>query len=107
MEGVRFEGLVRAERLADGMRMRRQVCFRNGEVRNAGTIIYRGIVILNALGNRRAELLSVITRRNALSFCWIADESSFEQDRWDFDVPQDVKARMAHTSIEDRNSRQD
>src|SRR5450759_4770686 len=107
MKRVRFEGLVRAERLSDGMRMRRQICFRHGEAWTAGAIIYRGVVILNALGNRRAELLSVITRRDALSFCWIADESSFEQDRRDLDVPQDVKARVAHTAIEDRNPRQD
>ena len=106
MKRIRFGGLVRAERLSDGMRMRRQVCFRNGEAWNTGAIIYRGVVILNALGDRRAELLSVITRRDALSFRWIADESSFEQDCRDLDVPQDVKARVANTAIGGRNSRQ-
>ena len=106
MKRVRFEGLVRAERLADGMRMRRKVCFCDREVRDAGAIIYGGIVILNTLGNRQTELLSVRTRRDALAFRWIADESCFEQDGWDFDVPQNVKARVAYTSIEDRNPRQ-
>src|SRR5205814_4885550 len=106
MKRVRFEGLVCAERLSDGMRMRRQVCFRHDEAWNTGAIIYRGVVILNALGDRRAKLLSVITRRDALSFRWIADESSFEQDCRDLNVPQDVKARVANTAIEGRNSRQ-
>ena len=96
MRRVRFEGLIRAERLRDGLGMRRQVCFRHGEVRDAGAIIYGGVVILNALGNRQAELLSVKTRRDPLSFRWIANESCFEQDRGDFNVPQDVKARVAY-----------
>src|ERR1700694_1708254 len=56
MKRVWFDGFVRAERFGDGTRMRRQICFRDGEVRNARAIIYRGIVILNALGNGRAEL---------------------------------------------------
>src|ERR1039457_2311122 len=100
MKRVRFEGPVCAERLVDGVRVRRQGCSRHGEARNVGAIIYGGVVILNALGNRGPELLSVITRRDALSFGWIADESSFEQDRRDFDVAQDVKTRVAHTAIE-------
>src|ERR1700730_14176057 len=66
MKRVRFERLVRAERLADGMRVRRQICFRDGEVRNAGSVIDSSVVILNALGNCGPKLLSIIARRDAL-----------------------------------------
>ena len=106
MKRVRFDGLVRAERFGDGMRMRRQICFCDGEIRHARAIIYRGIVILNALGNCGPELQPVVTARDTLSFRWIADESSFEQDRRDLDIPQHVKTRVPHTPIEGRNTRQ-
>ena len=53
MVRVRLERFVRTERLADGSRMRGEICFRDGEARYAGAIIHRGIVVLNALGNRR------------------------------------------------------
>ena len=103
MQRVRCKRLLRAQGLADGPRVGRQIRFRDGEVRDAGAIIHSGIIILNTLGNRQTELLSVITRRDALSFRWIADESSLEQDRGDFDVAQDVKTGVAHPAIEDRN----
>ena len=102
---IRREGFVRAERLADGTRMRRQICFRHREVCHASAIIHRGIIVLNSLGNRRTESLAIITGGDALSFRGIADESGLEQDRRDFDVSQNVKARVAHTPVEDRNPR--
>ena len=86
--------------------MRRQICFRDSEVRDAGAIIHGGVITLNALGNGDPELLPVVTRRDPLSFRRIADESSLEQDRRDFDVSQNMKARVAHSAIEDRNARQ-
>ena len=107
MVRIRLERFVRAERLADGTRMRRQICFRHGEVCHAGAIIDRGVIILNASGNRRAELLPIITGRDALSFRGIADEPGLEEDRRDLDVPQNVKARVAHPSIEWGHFRQD
>src|SRR5438552_13401171 len=96
MKAVRFERRVRAERLTDGMRMGRQVCFRDGEIRRAGAIIYRGIIIVNAPGNCGPELLPVITRRDALSFPWVADKSSFKQDGRNLDVAQNMKTRVAY-----------
>src|SRR5436190_13070543 len=105
MQRIWFDRFVCAERIDDGMRMGRQICFRDGKVCNAGTIIYRGIVILNTLGNGRAELVPVVGGGDALSFRWIADESAFEQDRRDLDVPQDVKTRVPHTTIKGRNTR--
>ena len=82
-------------------------CFycRRRLVRRAGAIIYRGIVILNAPGNCVPELLPVITRRDALSFPWVADKSSFKQDRRNLDVAQNMKTRVAYASIEDGNLR--
>ena len=99
MKRVRVDRLVRARGLISGMSRRRQVRFRQVEIRNAGAIIYSGVVILDAPGNGGSELLPVGTGRDALSLRRIADEPRFEQDGWDLDVPQDVEARVAHAAI--------
>ena len=52
-------------------------------------------------------MLPVLSCRDPLSFRGIADEASLQQDRRNLDVPQDVKARVAHAAIEDRDSRKD
>src|ERR1044071_2913245 len=88
------------------MRMGRQIRFRDSKIRNAPAIIYRGIVILYALGNGSTELVPVVGGGDALSFRWIANESSFEQDGRNLDIPQDVKTRVPHTPIKRRNPRQ-
>src|ERR1044072_2167472 len=103
MQRVWGQGLVGTQRLADRTGVRRQICFRDREVGHAGTVIHSRVIILNALGNGSPELLPIVCRGDALPFRGIADESSLEQDRRDFDVAQDMEARMAHPAIENRN----
>ena len=63
----RFDRILGAERFADRARVRWQVCFRHCEVGAARAIIHGGVVILNALRNRHAELLAIMGRGDALS----------------------------------------
>ena len=97
-------GFIRAQRLGNRPGVRRQVCFRDREVRYSGAIIQRSVIILNALGNGGPELLAIVSRRDFLSFRRVADESALEQDRRDLDIAQDVEARVAHPAIEDRDA---
>src|ERR1700752_3428282 len=73
MVASRFGGFVRTERFANGSCVRRQVRLGHGEVRYAGAIVHGGVVILNSLGDRQAQLLPVISARDALSFCGMTD----------------------------------
>src|SRR5436190_1369141 len=103
---IGFGRIVPVERFADRSSVRREVRPGDGEVRHAGAVVGGSVVILNALGDRGAELLSVISGRDPLSFRGIADKSAFQQDRRDFDVSQNVEARVAHSAVKDGKSRQ-
>ena len=90
------------ERLCGG-----RFTFATGEVRHAGrAIIYRGVVILDAQGNRGAESLTIMTRRDPLSFLGIADKSALDEHRRDFHVAQNMKAGMFHAPVKGAKPRQ-
>lgn len=95
-----LDRIIRAERFGDGTRVWGQVRFRHREVRSAGAIIDGGIVILNALGDGRTETLPVIAGRDTLALRWIADETALKQDRWNFYIAQNMKARMTDSAID-------
>ena len=60
-----------------------------------------GVVILHRLGDRDPHLLPVLRSRDPLAFHGIAEKASLKQNSRNFDVPQDMEARMANAAIED------
>ena len=86
--------------------VRRQIYFRDGEVCLRRSIIHRGVVILNALGDRRPQLLPVLRVAIRWPSAGSLMKAALEQDRRNLDVPQDMKAGMAHAAIEGRDAGQ-
>jgi hypothetical protein len=66
--------------------MCRQNLFCGGESRTAGAEIDRGIVILDALSDGGRDLLSKLTRGNALALGAVAQESTLDQDAGNLDI---------------------
>src|SRR2546421_6437249 len=73
--------IFRAERFVDRTGVRRQIHFGDGEIRALCPVIDRSVVILDALGDRGAESLPIIARRDPLAFRRIADKAAFNEDR--------------------------
>src|SRR4051794_26688256 len=81
-----------------GMERHVYLCYR--EARALGPIIYRGVVILNALRNGGAKPLPVIAGRDLLAFRGAAQEPAFDEHCRDLHVAQDMKTRVLHPAIE-------
>lgn len=76
-----------------------QIDFSRRKACRGRPVIDGGIVIQNTLRNSSCHALPVVRCRDALSFLRMAQKSSLNQNRRNFDISQHMKTRVPDTAV--------